>query len=167
MLVTNLDDLKKELLKRIGETMLNVTIDAQEKVKQTLQTQVYDSYSPKDYRRTGDLNRSVDANVKSSGSIVKGEVFHNTSLMTPVAPYEGNNYVGQHYSTYKYNPMDYRQYVAETVNYGISSGRKKVFGDGVYSRPRPYFDNARLIVEKNFEKNLTAGLKSQGLKVEG
>lgn len=163
--VTSIAALKAELLKRIREAMLNISIDAQHRVQDGIQKEVYNKYSPKDYQRTGDLKRSVDTNVSMSRNVTKAVIFHNTNLMSAVKPYAGNNEIGQHFSTFAYSPMDYRQYVAETVNFGISAGKKKKFGDGVYARARPYFDNAQKIVEKNFAKNLKASLKSSGLKV--
>jgi hypothetical protein len=160
--VTNFKDLNAELLQLLEEAMLDIAIDAQRQLSDDLQRMVYDAYHPKFYHRTGDLKRSIDADVHQVKNVVSAEVFHNPNLINPIAPYDGNNNIGQHYSTYKYSPMPYNEFVAETVNFGISKGKRKVFGDGVYARKRPYFDTAQKVVETGFRSNLKNHLARNG-----
>lgn len=166
MNITNMKDLETQLMKMLGESMLEIAIDAESKVKEHLKTEVYDKYTPSTYQRTYELMNSVDANVKQpKRKRVTAEIFHNTNLMKAVAPYDGNNHIGQHYSTYPYNPSDYRDYIAQTINFGIGAGKKKVFGNGVYAKPRPYFTNAEVEVNKNFDSHMKLSLIRQGLTI--
>jgi hypothetical protein len=165
MPIRNSDQLKRELMKILGDAMMEVTIDAENIVKDHIQTDVYDEYDPENYIRTGQFKESIDSKIDQVGTHVRSEIFHNMNRMRSIAPYEGNNFIGQHYSTFQYSVKDYRIYLPYTINHGIDG--KRVFGDGVYSRPRPYFTNAQSEIEIKFKDNLKRSLVRKGLKIVG
>ncbi len=164
--VTSLAELQKELMKAIGETMIDITIDAESIMTAEIKKDVYDVYEPdvSNYQRTMEFLHSVDSKIDQSGKTVKAQIFTNPNKMQAVAPSISNNYIGQHYSTFPYNPMDYRDYLAATINFGISAGKMKMFGNGVYSRARPYFDDAKTIIDDGFSRKLISGLKKRGIR---
>jgi hypothetical protein len=84
--------------------------------------------------------------------------------MKPVAPYAGNNRMGQHHSTVRsYFPQEYSFFLPRTINDGTSG---KIFGSGIWTQPRPYFTNAEKKIMGSFKKDLKEQLIKRGLTVK-
>jgi hypothetical protein len=162
----SLKDLEKFLMDKIEQAMHGVAKDGENTVKTFIQSDVYDSYTPEDYKRTGELKSSVTNSVtKVETYAVEAKIFHDLNEIRAIAPSLENNRIGQHHSTVKkYEPQDYRLYIIETVNYGIDPNKKHIFGDGVYSKARPYMDNARRSLRKDARNLMMNEFRSMGIK---
>jgi hypothetical protein len=162
--VRNLKELEDELNKRILESMKDIGKKGEKTLKEYIQTDVYLSYTPNDYKRTYDLLNSSTNDVYQVGSFTNAEIYNDYKVMRSVAPYSGNNYLGQHHSTVRtYEPQDYAFWVAATINDGTSG---KIFGDGPWTKPRPFFTHTKDFMFRNFYKDLKNGLVYRGLSIK-
>lgn len=159
--ITSFAQLETELMKAITDTMIDITIQTEILMREHIQEDVYNVYNPKDYVRTMDFLHSVDSNIISQNGEIISQVFNNINKMNAIAPSKINNYIGQHYSTYPYKVDDYREFMAETINFGIQGVKR--FGNGVFSRKRPYFTNTSKIVKASFRSDLIKGLNKRGI----
>jgi hypothetical protein len=162
--IKNDKDLETVLNQYILSAMKSIAKDAEQTVKDYIESDVYDAGTPSTYKRTGELRKSVKSDVYQVGGFTNAEIYHDPMMMKPVAPYKGNNYMGQHHSTVKgYFPQEYSYYLPRVINDGRSG---KIFGDGYWTKPRPYFTNAESFIFRTFKRDLKLKLQSRGLKVK-
>jgi hypothetical protein len=168
--INNLKELEELLIGKIEEAMKGIAKSGENTVKTFVDVDVYESYTSDEdtgYKRTGELKSSVTSMVsKVEEYAVEAKIYHDTfNLMGSYPRSSVNNWIGQHHSVVKkYIPQDYRDYIIQTVNKGISEGKKKIFGDGVYSKARPYMDNARRSLSKDANGLMMNELKKLGVK---
>jgi hypothetical protein len=168
--VKNVKELEQVLNKIIFDTMKVIARDAEIELKDHVQEDVYGAGTPNYYTdhngkvgRTGDLKKSVTRDVYQVGSFTNAVIYHDPKMMKSVAPYKGNNYMGQHHSTVKgYFPQEYSYFLPRVIDEGRSG---KIFGSGFWTKPRPYFTNAERYIFKNFKRDFKNGLVRRGLNV--
>ena len=160
-LLAELQKARDKALKGAGEKAVDVAKDRVDK-------DVYATYNPKQYNRTGQLRDSIDASeVKSSGNTAEVKISHNTDEIHATPP-------NQHYSV-----VDGKSSV-ESIAEIVHNGRTGAIGQSGYWKdapwydegdafavPRPYMDNAREELENGKYKNfMKEELIKQGYKVK-
>jgi hypothetical protein len=155
-------DLEKVLNKKILSSMNTIGKEEVKKLKESVQENVYDTYIPKFYKRTGDLKRSVSKELKQNGSQTSLEIFHDPTKMREIAPVKGY-WMGTHHSTVKsYMPQEYAYFVPITIEDGTSGD---IFGDGAFRRPRRYFSKFATKLLNTFQERLRTELIRNGLTI--
>lgn len=148
--------LKQKIATALGETGKNVV---ERVVREHIDHDVYQAYSPKEYDATGDLRESVftkSPQIKNNN--IEVVIKHNTDEIHSKSP-------NQHYSVVdKYERKD----VSDWIPYLVHEGKTHpLWGDNgeAYLQPRPYMDNAREELEQSKEHvdDLISELKKQGL----
>lgn len=125
-------------------------------VKKRIDDDVY-SYDPIEYERTNELKESViNTNAEINGNNISVQIKHDTNLINSYSP-------NQHMSAI--NGEDSSDIIPYIVHEGKSG---KIFGEGVWTEPRPYMDNAREEIEssKMHTKIIKDKLKNIGYKVD-
>lgn len=152
----NLDDLQKHLMKEISNAMRNeVAGEAVEVVKDRIRKDV-ESHEPALYERTGELRESVQGKEEQiSKNVSRLKIDHDTSKIRP----QGEN---QHKSVVDGRPSN--DVLPEIVHDGKSG---HIFGEGFWTEPRPYMDNAKTEIEtyNKHVNSLKKGLQRNGLNV--
>lgn len=155
--VTTYSELLRELQKVKDKALIKAGEKAEELVKKQIQSEVYDIPAGT-YERTYNLKDSMMAfPLEKKGNVSEVKVAHDWMNMS----YNVNKF--QHGSNY-WDPNDYRQYVAETVHYGLSG---KLFGVGKHwHEPKPYMDISKDILEGGeYRRFIMDALRSEGFDV--
>ena len=150
--------IKKQLaasMQKVGETVERV-------VREHVDKDVYQAYSPKVYEQTFELRESLHTKTpRVKNDVVEVEVKHNTDL---IHSYEPN----QHHSVVEdYNPQDVSAWIPYLVSEGQTYNLWDDNSDAAYLKPRPYFDNAKKELEQSKEhvETLKRELNARGIKV--
>lgn len=154
--VTSWKQLEVALQKARDRALKGAGEKAVEVVKDRVDKDVYGTGSPTVYERTYQLRESLVADdFKSSGNTAEITIKHDTSQIHSTAP-------NQHYSVV--DGSSSVESIAEIVHDG-KSGR--VFGEGYWTKPRPYMDNAKEIMKDGkYRDFMVEELKKLGYKVE-
>lgn len=164
--VTSIDQLLKELNKMTLSVMKDIAKSGEKNLKDHVQSEIYDANIPSrhGYKRTRQLKQSVTKDVYQIGNFTTAAIFHDYKSMESIAPSYDNNRMGQHHSTVaKYDPQEYNFFLPATINDGTSG---KIFGEGYWTKPRPYFTHAKEDIERTFQKSLKYGLQYRGLTIK-
>ncbi len=159
----NLGKLFQAVQKTLDSSAKEIGIQGLTTVKRQIDEDVYQKYTPKYYKRTGQLKNSLryTAMKHSKGSYILFD--HDKSKIASIKPSKANNHMGQHHSTAKkYQPQQYNNYVAMVVHDGKSGD---IFGDGEWRKPRPYMTNARVKVARQAYLITKGRLQIRGFKV--
>lgn len=155
-------ELEKVLNKKILSSVKTVGNDGVKKLKESVQENVYNAYTPKYYKRTGDLKRSVSKDVTQSGTLTSLRIFHNVGMMRQLAP-TSNYRMGTHHSSIQnYSPQEYAYFVPTVIEDGTSG---KIFGEGAFTRPRRYFSAFANKLKAEFGEKLRTELIRNGLTI--
>lgn len=149
-------DLEKALMKARDKALEGTGGRAKELVKDRIDKDVYSVASPSVYKRTYELRESIQpSKVKSNGDTAELEIGHDTSLIGSYSP-------NQHYSVV--DGSSSVDYIAEIVHDGKSG---KIFGEGFWTKKRPYMDNAKEeMKDGKYKKFMVEELKRQGLNAK-
>ncbi len=155
--VTSYSQLLKELQKARDRALEGTGKKTEDVVKKRIDTDVYDVGDPKEYIRTFELRESIkSSNIKSSGDIAEVEIKHDTSLI------HSNPSLNQHASAI--DGSSSVDSIAEIVHDGKSG---KLFGQGFWTKKRPYMDNAKEEMEDGkYKQFMMEELKRMGYKVK-
>lgn len=160
--VTSMAQLEEELKKMILASMNTIAIEAEKELKDSVQKLVYDAYTPKYYKRTGELKKSISRDVYQVGSFTTAKIYHDISKMRQHAPTQ-NYRMGTHYSTVKsYFPQEYAYFVPVTIDEGTSG---EIFGKGAWTEPRRYFSTFVDKMSTVFSEKLRSQLIRKGLTI--
>lgn len=156
MKIRTYKDLEKVLKKAAEKALKDSGKDATELVKKRIDEDVYGVAEPDEYLRTYELRESVEpSGVKSKGNTFELEVGHNTDK---IGSYEPNQHMSVVDGTSSVG------YVADIVHNGKSG---KIFGEGYWTKKRPYMDNAKEELEDGkYKEYMKDSLTKQGFKVE-
>ncbi len=157
MEVRSYKDLEKVLQRAAKKALEDSGKEATKLVKDRIDKDVYGvKATPDDYIRTYELRESVEpSKVETKGNISELEVGHNTDKIHPNSP-------NQHMSVV--DGLSSADYVAKIVHDGESG---KIFGEGYWTKPRPYMSNAKDDLENGeYKKMMKNSLEKQGFKVE-
>ena len=135
---------------------LDHTLDmAMQALRQSMDTVVYNGYSPVTYGRTGQLKTAWKKNPypTSGGGSFSGGFQHEPSYMTSVPE------IWWHGS--KINGGDYREHVLDAVISGYTA-----YGNGTTQIPsRDVWSHFLNKFDKNFDRWFRAGLRNAGLTI--
>jgi hypothetical protein len=84
------------ILKQLEQSMRILANDVKSMIKDYIQKNLYSSYIPQEYQRTGDFLESLDVRVTTKGNEVEAEIFFNTDYIH-MNEVEGNTW-NQHMS---------------------------------------------------------------------
>lgn len=146
----------KKLLK---DSMEEVGVKVEKVLRDRIDEDVYSAYNNPDmsYERTRELKNSVThTHPKEEDGQIVVKVGHDTSLINPYSP-------NQHMSVE--DGSDVSNYLPQWINDGTIGN---IFGEGVWTKPRPYMDNTKEEIKNNniLEKELKKGLKKRGVNIE-
>jgi hypothetical protein len=152
----SLDDFAKYFNNKIApKAMKEASEKPKEMLKDNVNTDVY-SYQPKEYERTYELRESIIATEPQNvnGKTVV-EIKHDENKIHPYSP---NQHMSVIYGT------DFSPYLPEAINEGNIG---HVFGQGVWTEPRPYMDNTvrQMEQENTFENEAKKSLQKQGIQI--
>ena len=153
----SMKDLNKYLEKMIADSMSDVGGKIVETTQEQVQKDVYDAYKPEEYRRTMELKNSlVFTPPIRDGEFISTTIMHDTNLIGSYAP-------NQHYSVVNGDSSIHS--IAEIVHDGKSG---LIFGTGVWTKPRPYFLNAKDLIQKDkiHVKAMKDALGKRGINIE-
>lgn len=159
----NLSKLFNAVQKTLESSAKEIGIQGLATAKRQIEEDVYQKYTPKYYKRTGQLKQSLRQTTMkhSRGAFVLFD--HDKSKIKSIKPSSENNHMGQHHSTAKqYQPQQYNNYVAMVVHNGKSGD---IFGDGEWRKPRPYMDVARIKIARQAYFITKGRLQIRGFKV--
>ena len=137
----NLKQLEVYLLKAITDSMEDVGKAVEQKTREVIEREVYQNPTDSglaEYERTRELKNSlIHTTPKKNNNEVTTEIKHDESNFGHYAP-------NQHMSVVdgRELPIDA---LAEIVNFGKSG---KIFGEGYWTKPRPYIEITKEEVEK-------------------
>ncbi len=156
----NWKELEALLKQKIAKAMVKEGEFLKEKVQERIEEDVYKSYSPTYYERSGDLKRSVFSKTpKVKNNSIEVEVKHNTDEINSNSP-------NQHYSVVDgYSPSD----VSDWIPYLVTQGKTHpLWGENVYTRPRDYFENTKKQLESSGEHidKMVEYLRAEGLNAK-
>lgn len=154
--VKSWSDLEKALRHARDKALEGTGEKAKELVKDRIDEDVYSVATPSEYIRTYELRESVQpSKVNSKGDIAELEVGHDTSL---IGSYEPN----QHYSVI--DGSSSVDSIAEIVHDGKSG---LIFGNGYWTKPRPYMDNAtEEMKDGKYKDFMVEELNKMGIKTK-
>ena len=160
--IKSIAELEKVLNKKILSSMKSVGKEGERKLKESVQENVYNTYIPKYYRRTGDLKKSVSKEVRQSGTLTSLRIFHDIGKMRQIAP-TSNYRMGTHHSTVQnYSPQEYAYFVPTVIEEGTTG---RIFGEGPFTRPRRYFSKFSQKFKAEFNESLKRELIRNGLTI--
>lgn len=152
--VESIAGLQKELSKMILSAMNDIAKSGERTLKDHIENEVY-SHRPIRYVRTKQLLNSTTHDVFQTGDFTTARIFNDHTKIKSYAPSYANKWMGQHHSTVKhYNPQEYNFFLVETINDGTSG---HIFGEGFWTKPRPFFSKAKVEIEASFKKNFREG----------
>ena len=155
-------ELQEYLKKEIADSMLKAGKVAERVVREHVDKDVYQAYSPSVYEATFELRESLFTKTPQiKNNIIEVEVKHNTDLINSYEP-------NQHHSVVEdYNPQDVSDWIPYIVHEGKTANIWGDSSDAAYLKPRPYFDNAREELEQSKEhvEALKNDLRSKGIVV--
>lgn len=157
-------ELEKALMKARDKALKGTGEKTKVLVKDRIDKDVYDTYTPNSYERSYDLRESVEpSDIRSKGNISEVKISHNEDKIRSV----GN----QHRSVVDGRSSSHS--IAEIVHNGktgaiYQSGYWKdapwYRSDDTFAKPRPYMDNAKKEMEDGkYKEFMIEQLKKQGL----
>lgn len=154
--VKSWSDLEKALRQARDKALEGTGDKTKELVKDRIDKDVYSVATPSEYIRTYELRESVQlSDVTSNGNVAEIEIGHDTNL---IGSYEPN----QHYSVV--DGSSSVDSIAEIVHDGKSG---LIFGNGYWTKPRPYMDNAKEEMEDGkYKEFMIEELKKQGINAK-
>lgn len=134
--VSSYSALLKELQRVRDKALQGTGEKTKQLVKDRIDEDVYSVATPDVYERTYELRESVQpSKVESKGNVAEVEIGHDTNLIGSYSP-------NQHYSVV--DGSSSVDYIANIVNNGESG---KIYGEGYWTKKRPYMDNAQKEME--------------------
>ena len=150
----NLNELSEYMKKKVLPTAIKkVGNTVKDKLKDRIDKDVY-SFSPSQYERTYQLRESV---VVKSSEIKKDEITveigHDYDLINAIPP-------NKHVSVADQSDVSY--WTGYWINFGQVGG---IFGQGFWTKPRPYMDNTKKEIKKEntLKKELKKNLKKMNI----
>jgi hypothetical protein len=164
--INNVNDLKR-MMKYIEKSVVKDALEdtgdeATELAKDRVDKDVYEAGNPTEYVRTYELRESIEpTKAKCKDGVVELEIKHNTDK---IGSYEPNQHytVGTKYA--KTHGTDSSEYVPRLVHNGESG---KIFGEGFWTKPRPYMSNTKEEMENGkYKEMMKRNLEKRGIKTE-
>jgi len=154
---SNLSQLGKYLQKVVRDSMEDVGVAVEDKVREKIEEVVYNNPAqPNEYIRTHELATSlIHTQPKQTGNEITVEVKHEDDLIGHYAP-------NQHMSVVDGSELSVES-LAEIVNYGLAGD---IFGQGYWTESRSYFSDAEkeVLDSKLHLKAMKDSLHSKGIK---
>lgn len=159
--VSSFAELEKILKQKLTQAMSQDKLgkDIKEEVQKHIRDDVYATYTPDAYNRTGEFEKSVVSTSPSvSGDGVEISIEHDPNLMNMREPWYHQSVI---------NGKDIREALPEIIHDGLTHDLWG-HGDRAYLKPRPYMDNTvkELESSKKHVKQLARHLRSLGLNVK-
>lgn len=153
---SNLAQLEKYLQKVVRDSMEDVGVAVEDKVREKIEDEVYQNPTQTaQYKRTHELANSLThSQPKQTGNEITVEVKHEDDLIGHYAP-------NQHMSVVDGSKLSVES-LAEIVNYGLSGD---IFGQGYWTESRSYFSDAEkeVLDSKLHVKAMKDSLHSKGI----
>ncbi|MDH6674436.1 hypothetical protein M2277_005128 [Paenibacillus sp. LBL] len=155
----NMKELEKYLQRKLESSMQDVGKMGEATVKQHVDKDVYGVATPEEYERTGDLKKSVVYELDHIRGGFQVDIYNDSDLIRSAKPNQHYSVVESENGSY---PLDYSEFVAETVHNGTSG---LIFGTGYWTSPRPFMSNAanEIRSKKLHLYKLQEGLKKNGI----
>jgi hypothetical protein len=155
----NYSQIEQYIMKQLEESMRLLANDVKSIVKDYIYKNLYLTYSPHEYQRTGNFLESLDVKVKRKGNQIEAEIFFNTDFME--MNYMEDSYWNQHMSvdgseTWKGDKIS--NWIPVFLEYGVKNSLWD--RDGIRS-----MENIQEYLEttKYHLKQIIALLKSKGI----
>lgn len=150
----------KELAKYMNEKALPKAMDGvgekcKNIVKNRIDEDVYEKYTPVEYDRSYELRNSIiSTEPTNNNGTITVEVKHDTNLINATPPNQHMSVVDQ---------SDVSSHLPKWINDGNIG---HVFGQGEWTEPRPYRDNTIEQIKQNdiFKKELKKELSKQNIE---
>lgn len=162
MNINTTKNLEKEINKRVKNAIGWITEEVYNKLLYFIQVDIYDTYTPTKYKRTGEFkNNAWDKTFLDFSDEVAGIIFYNPMAMS----YNPNEY--QHGNATE----DRRERLAQILNRGVWNWEGWDFGrpekdniDSVY--PKAFWDDTLDWLAENWEKLAKKAFSKVGIKLK-